>query len=368
MLTLNPKTNNVERRITFHVDMDSFFASVEVRERPELKGLPVVVGSDPKGGSGRGVVSTCSYEARKYGIHSAMPISQAYKLCPDAVFLPGNMKLYAGVSANVMEILKGFAEKFQQVSVDEAYLIPGPEIRNFEDAAIYALRIKDEVQRRERITCSVGVGPNKLISKIASGYQKPDGLTIVRPEDVKDFLYPLNVSKIPGIGEKTTDTLKVMGITKVEQLASCDVQLLSERFGKMGLRMKQVANGLDFGEVKDREGVKSISRHVTFAEDTNDPVKISESLEMLVRSVHSTLVKHRFLFKTVTLTVRFEEFSTYTRSKTSPIWTSDIFVMKRIAVQLLSEFLGRQKIRLVGIGVSKLREIDERQTLITDFA
>jgi DNA polymerase IV (DinB-like DNA polymerase) len=178
MLTLNPKTNNIDRRFIFHVDMDSFFASVEVRERPEIKGLPVVVGSDPKGGSGRGVVSTCSYEARKFGMHSAMPISQAYKLCPDAVFLPGNMKLYAGVSANVMEILKGFAEKFQQVSVDEAYLIPGPEIRSFEDAAIYALRIKDEVQRRERITCSVGVGPNKLISKIASGYQKPDGLQL----------------------------------------------------------------------------------------------------------------------------------------------------------------------------------------------
>ena len=159
-----------------------------------------------------------------------------------------------------------------------------------------------------------------------------------------------------------------MEITKVEQLASCDVQLLSERFGKMGLWMKQVANGLDFGEVKDREGVKSISRHGTFAEDTNDPVKISESLEMLVRSVHSTLIKHRFLFKTVTLTVRFEDFTTYTRSKTSPIWTSDIFVIKRIAVQLLSEFLGRQKIRLVGIGVSRLREIDERQMLITDFA
>jgi DNA polymerase IV (DinB-like DNA polymerase) len=177
----------------------------------------------------------------------------------------------------------------------------------------------------------------------------------------------LNVSKIPGIGEKTTDTLKVMGITKVEQLASCDVQLLSERFGKMGLRMKQVANGIDFGEIKHREGVKSISRHGTFAEDTNDPVKISESLEMLVRSVHNTLIKHRFLFKTVTLTVRFEDFSTYTRSKTSPIWTSDIFVIKRIAVQLLSEFLGRKKIRLVGIGVTKLREIDDRQMLITDF-
>jgi len=219
----NPETNTFERRITFHVDMDSFFASVEVRERPELKGLPVVVGSDPKGGSKRGVVSTCSYEARKYGIHSTMPISQAYRLCPGAVFSPVNMKLYAGVSAGIMELLRGFAEKFQQVSVDEAYLIPGPEVRNFEEAALYALKIKDEVQRQQGITCSVGVGPNKLISKIASGFQKPDGLTVVRPEDVRDFLFPLPVSKIPGIGEKTTETLKGMGISRVEELANCQL-------------------------------------------------------------------------------------------------------------------------------------------------
>jgi DNA polymerase IV (DinB-like DNA polymerase) len=347
--------------------MDSFFASVEVRERPELKGLPVVVGSDPKGGSGRGVVSTCSYEARKYGIHSAMPISQAYRLCPDAVFLPVNMKLYAGVSAKVMELLKGFADRFQQVSVDEAYLVPGPEVRNFEEAALYALRIKDEVQRQERITCSVGIGPNKLIAKIASAFQKPDGLTVVRPGDVREFLFPLPVSKIPGIGEKTADTLKSMGIASVEELANCDVQLLSEKFGKMGLRMKQLSNGLDFGEVREKEGVKSISRHGTFTEDTNDPVKITGSLDLLVESVHSSLLKHRFLFKTVTLTVRFEDFSTYTRSKTIPIWTSDIFVIKRTAMQLLSEFIGGQKLRLVGVGVTKLRERDEKQTLITDF-
>ncbi|MDQ1255231.1 MAG: hypothetical protein QG646_4510, partial [Euryarchaeota archaeon] len=144
----NIKRSDPERRIVLHVDMDSFFASVEVREKPELKGLPVVVGSDPKGGSGRGVVSTCSYEARKYGIHSAMPISQAYRRCPDAVFLPVNMKLYAGVSAGVMEILKGFADRFEQVSVDEAYLVPGQEVRNFEEAALSALRIKDEVKKQ----------------------------------------------------------------------------------------------------------------------------------------------------------------------------------------------------------------------------
>jgi DNA polymerase IV (DinB-like DNA polymerase) len=202
MWALDSHTNSTEKKIVLHVDMDSFFASVEVREKPELKDLPVVVGSDPKGGKGRGVVSTCSYEARKYGIHSAMPISQAYKLCPDAAFVPINMKLYGQVSVNVMEIIKSFAEKFQQYSVDEAFLVPGPEIRNFEEATIIALRIKDEIERQERITCSVGVGPNKLIAKIASKFNKPNGLTVVRPEDVQEFLYPLDVAKIPGIGEK----------------------------------------------------------------------------------------------------------------------------------------------------------------------
>lgn len=363
----NLKINAPERQIVFHADMDSFFASVEVRERPELKRLPVIVGSDPKEGSGRGVVSTCSYEARKYGIHSAMPISQAYRRCPDAIFLPVNMKLYADVSAKVMELLKGFADSFQQVSVDEAYLVPGPEVRNFEEAALYALRIKDEVQKQEGITCSVGVGPNKLIAKIASGFQKPDGLTVVRPGDVREFLFPLPVSKIPGIGEKTADTLKSMGLTRVEELANCDEQLLSGKFGKMGLRMKQLANGLDFGEVREKESVKSISRHGTFAEDTNDPVKITGSLDLLVKSVHSSLLKQHFLFKTVTLTVRFEDFSTYTRSKTISIWTSDVFVIKRTAMQLLLEFIGSRKLRLVGIGVTKLRERDEKQTLIIDF-
>jgi DNA polymerase IV (archaeal DinB-like DNA polymerase) len=368
MLSLNPHTNNTVRQIVMHVDMDSFFASVEVREKPELRELPVVVGADPKRGKSRGVVSTCSCEARKYGIHSAMPISQAYKLCPDAAFVPVNMRLYVQVSTNIMEIIKGFAEKFQQYSIDEAFLVPGPEIRSFEEATLCALRIKEEVQRQERITCSVGVGPNKLIAKISSKVQKPDGLTVVRPEGVQGFLYPMDVSKIPGIGGKTTEALKLMGITKVEELANCDIQRLSKRFGKMGIWLKQVANGLDFSEVKEWDAaVKSISRSRTFGEDTNDPIKIAGFLEMLAESVHRALMKDRFLFKVVTLVVRFEDFSTYSRSKSVSVWTADIFVIKRTAMQLLAEFIGRQKIRLVGVGVSRLREKDSRQTLITYF-
>ena len=295
-----------------------------------------------------------------------MPISKAYKLCPDCVFLPVNMKLYKEVSENVMAILRGFAEKFEQVSVDEAYLVP-IDIRSFDDAVLCARRIKDEVKGQEGITCSVGIGPNKLITKIASGFQKPNGLTLVKPEDVKDFLFPLPVSKIPGIGRKTTETLKEMGINKVEELANYNVQLLSERFGKMGIRMKQMANGIDFGVVEEREGVKSISRHGTFAEDTSDPGKINKCVDMLADGVHSTLIKNRLLFRTVTVIVRLSDFTTYTRAKTVPIWTSDINVIKREAVELLSEFLGRKKLRLVGVGVMKLRGIDDKQALMVDF-
>lgn len=365
MSASNPGENNHDRRIVLHVDMDSFFASVEIRENPELKGLPVVVGSDPRGGLERGVVSTCSYEARKYGVHSAMPISKARNLCPDCVFLPMNRQLYQDVSAHVMDILKGFAEKLEQVSVDEAYLVP-VAVFNFEEAVLCAHRIKNEIKDKEKLTCSVGIGSNKLVAKIASGFQKPDGLTVVRPEDVKDFLFPLPVSKIPGIGRKTTEILKVMGIKKVEELANYNVQLLSERFGKMGIRMKQMANGIDFEEVEEREGVKSISRHVTLAEGTNDPEKITKCIDMLSENVHSNLVKNRFLFKTVTVMVRLEDFNTYTRAKTVPAWTSDINVIKREAMELLLEFLDR-KLRLVGVGVAKLRGIDEKQTFIMDF-
>jgi DNA polymerase IV (DinB-like DNA polymerase) len=193
-------------------------------------------------------------------------------------------------------------------------------------------------------------------------------LFVHRPEDVQEFIYPLNISKIPGIGEKTTEALKLIGINKAEELANCDIQRLTERFGKMGLWLKKAAHGLDLSEVEEsEEAVKSISRSSTFKEDTNDPIKIAGYLEMLAESVHKSLVKHRFLYKVVTIRVRYDDFSTYTRSKTIPVWTSDIFVIKRVSMQLLSEFIGRQKIRLVGVGVSRLRERDAGQTLITDF-
>ncbi|WP_319506498.1 DNA polymerase IV [uncultured Methanolobus sp.] len=359
--------NSSRERITLHLDMDSFYSSVEARERPDLKGLPVVVGSDPKGGSGRGVVSTCSYEARRFGIHSGMPISKAYRLCPDAVYLPVNMKLYKDASEKIMDVIRIFADKFQQVSVDEAYIDIGDSISDYESATLLAQKIKSEVKRLQGLKCSIGVAPNKVIAKIASDFNKPDGLTVVRPEGVQDFLFPLHASKIPGIGKKTQPILQEIGIETVGQLASCDVQLLIARFGKFGVVMHQLANGIDMREVKEREEVKSISTEDTFDEDISDPGEIERSLTGLSEKVYTSLIKKRFRFRTVTLKVRFEDFRTYTRAKTLHAATTDKEAIRKTSLSLMEEFLGKGRFRLLGVGVTKLEKLDERQTYLSDF-
>ncbi len=267
--------------IIFHIDMDGFFSSVEVRKDSSLRGLPVVVGSDPKGGEGRGVVSTCSYEAREYGIHSAMPISKAYRLCPDAVFLPVNMRLYHQVSESIMEILRSYASGFQQVSVDEAYLDVTGLVSDYKEAEKLAMKIKDHVRVSEGITCSIGIASNKTVAKIASDYEKPDGLTVVTPDAVREFLYLLNVSKIPGVGTKSQVTLEKMGIRTIGDIGRCDVQLLVAKFGKRGIRLKQIANGTYFSEMVEFRLVKSISKEDTFEEDVSDMGFVKETLSLL---------------------------------------------------------------------------------------
>jgi DNA polymerase IV (DinB-like DNA polymerase) len=354
-------------RITMHVDMDSFYSSVEVRERPELKGLPVVVGSHPKGGKGRGVVSTCSYEARKFGIHSAMPISRAYRLCREAVYLPVNMELYKETSNNIMEVLRMFADRFQQVSVDEAYLDIGDSIEDYLSATLLARKIKDEVLRRQGLTCSVGVAPNKVVAKIASDINKPDGLTVVRPEETKSFLYPLCVSRIPGIGKKTQPLLKEIGMDTIGQLAAADVQSLISRFGRYGIFMHQLANGIDLREVKEKEEVKSISTEDTFDEDISDPAIIKDVFCELAGKVHADLARKRFRFRTVSIRVRFDDFRTYTRARTLHAATNEKGPIIKVATELMEEFTGHGRFRLLGVGVSKLEHINKRQTFLSDF-
>jgi DNA polymerase IV (archaeal DinB-like DNA polymerase) len=202
-----------------HIDLDAFFPSVEAREHPELKGKPVVVGADPKGGTGRGVVSSASYEARKFGIKSAMPISRAWMLCPNCIYLRPHFELYIPASNAIMAILRSHADKFEQGGIDEAYLDISSKVKDFDEAGEFARGLMEEVLEKERLTCSIGVAPNKMVAKIASDYKKPYGLTVIEPEDVKNFLFKMEVRNIPGVGPKTEQALQEIGIKTIRDLA-----------------------------------------------------------------------------------------------------------------------------------------------------
>ena len=241
-------------RVILHVDLDAFFPSVEVREHPELKGKPVIVGADPKEGKGRGVVSSASYEARKFGIRSAMPISRAWKLCPEGVYLRPHFDLYIPASNSIMKILKSHADKFEQGGIDEAYLDISSRVKDFNEASEFAKKLMEEVLNIENLTCSIGVAPNKMLAKIGSDYRKPYGLTVIREEDAKVFLSPLNVRKIPGVGPKTERRLRDLKIETIGDLASLNPEQLTRLFGVWGSRLHEYANGIDYSEVReDRE-------------------------------------------------------------------------------------------------------------------
>lgn len=357
-----------KRRIVLHVDMDSFFASVEAREDPSLKGLPVVVGADPKGGRGRGVVSTCSYEAREFGIRSGMPISRAYKLCPQAAFLPVNMALYRRVSARVMRILRRYADKFEQVGLDEAFMDISDRVKGYEEARELASEIKREIGEKERLTCSVGVGPNKFVAKVASDFEKPDGLTVVDPDKVEEFLAPLPVRKIPGVGRKTEMALRKMKVRTIGELAQRDVQSLLARSGRWGRRLGLLARGVDESEVEGRRERRSLGGEHTFEEDTDDVEILHRAVDEISEKLHEVSTKAGYSFKTISLKIRFEDFETHTRSKTLDSPASDLKPIKKVSRNLLKEFLrSGKKVRLVGIRLSNLTRLGKSQKHMEEF-
>jgi DNA polymerase IV (DinB-like DNA polymerase) len=354
-------------RIVLHADMDSFFASIEILRDPSLSGRPVIVGADPRGGGGRGVVSTCSYEARRYGVHSGMPISRAYDLCPHGIYLPVDRPLYLQVSEKVMSILSRHSRLFEQVSIDEAYLDLS-DIGDFTAAEAIAASIKQEIREETGLTCSVGVAPGKTVAKIASDYRKPDGLTIVRPEEVAEFLAPLPVEKIPGIGRRSGEELRRMGIVTIGDLAHRDIQEIVAHLGRPGIRVRRLAGGIDGAEVRSSEGRKSISRERTFDEDTSDPTVIAETLAGLAESVGGTLRSAGLRCRTVTIKVRYRGFQTYTRSKTLERFTADPGVIQKAVSELLQPFLNGTDVRLVGIRLSNLEGGGRtRQASIEEF-
>jgi DNA polymerase IV (DinB-like DNA polymerase) len=344
-------------RVILHVDLDAFFPSVEVREHPDLKGKPVIVGADPKEGTGRGVVSSASYEARKVGIRSAMPISRAWKLCPEGVYLRPHFNLYIEASNSIMKILRSHADKFEQAGIDEAYLDISNQVNDFDEAAEFAKKLMEEVLDKERLTCSVGVAPNKMLAKIGSDYEKPYGLTVIREEDAEKFLAPLNVRKIPGIGPKTEERLQDLNIETVGDLAAADPQLLVRLFGSWGTKLHEYAHGIDRREVIEGYETKSIGRELTFEKDVDDAGKILETLDDLAEEIHTELIDNGFRFKTITVKVRYQDFDTYTRAKSLSFLTNDVYILRNNARRLIDAFLrGNKKIRLVGLRVSTLEK------------
>ena len=345
--------------------MDHFFTAVEEREHPEYKGKPVIVGADPKEGKGRGVVSTCNYEARRFGVRSGMPISKAWKLCPEAVYLPVNYEIYVKVSNEIMDMLRKHADKFEQWGIDEAFLDVTSKVKDYAEAEALARQIKREIYEKEKLTCSIGIGPNKLVAKIASDFQKPDGLTIVKQEETEKFLAPLPVRKLLWVGRKTEQKLKVIGITTIGDLARYDPTVLVETLGVMGTQLYLMAHGIDKGEVKERGEIKSISRDVTFEEDTSNFEFILNTLDDLSEQVHSDALRQNLCFKTVTVKVRYENFETHTHSKTMPLITNRLQDLKKTTRELMQEYLRLdRKIRLVGVKVSNFTSTEKQKTLI----
>jgi DNA polymerase IV (DinB-like DNA polymerase) len=353
-----------DQRIILHLDMDSFYASVEVQERPDLRGKPVVIGADPKHGKGRGVVSTCSYEARAFGIRSAMPVSQAFALCPHAIFLPPDFSRYSQVSYDIMAILRSCGFPFQQVSIDEAFLDVTP-LGSFTAAREFSAGIKKTILARVGLTCSIGVAPGKVFAKIASDFNKPDGLTVIEPGDLDGFLAPLRVRKIPGIGKKSESELFEIGIRTIGDLAAYDIRALVARFGQGIVYLHDVARGIDTSEVEERDGIKSISREITFDTDTSDPEVISVTMATLAGEVHRSLVEENLHFKTLTVKVRYQGFITKTKARTMFHFINDERIIRTCAQTLLSEIVDGRKIRLIGLRLSSFDTRDTRQTTLS---
>jgi DNA polymerase IV (DinB-like DNA polymerase) len=355
-------------RIIAHVDMDAFYASVEARHNPELRDRPVVVGADPKEGRGRGVVEAASYAARRYGIRSAMPISRAWKLAeaarkkgePAVAFVHGNRKLYVEVSERVMAILAPGGDLFEEASIDEAYLDLS-SLGTFEAALERVQALKREVAEREGLTCSVGLGPNKLVAKIASDFKKPDGLTIVRPEDVQAFLDPMVIRVIPGIGPKTEAELHERGIRTVCDLRELARGQLAEWFGRWGEDLHAKARGLSDSPVSNEWEPKSVGEQETFEVNTLDADFILERVRALAGEVFARVRRQGFrAFRTVTITVRFAHFRTLTRSRTTSEQIASEDALSAYVVELIRPFLDERenprgtKIRLIGVRAEKL--------------
>ena len=363
------------RATILHVDLDAFFAAVEQRDRPELRGKPVAVGGG--GANDRGVVSAASYEARRYGVHSAMPLRTAARLCPELVFVPVDGRKYGAVSREVMAILRRFTPAVEQISIDEAFLdVAGSEILHGTPVEM-ARAIKATISGEVRLTASVGVAATKLVAKVASDLQKPDGLVVVASGTEAEFLAPLPISRLWGVGAKTAGVLAEFGVRTIGDLAALPEDLLARRFGKQGPVLAQRARGIDTSRVSAADPARSVSHEHTFDVDTSDQEVLERTLLALSEGVAGRLRTGGIKARTIAVKVRDSSFTTVSRQRTLAEPTDQTEVVFAAALELARPQLRGIRVRLLGVGASHLGEAgqmslfgpgDERQRKVTEAA
>ena len=339
-------------RLLLHVDMDAFYAAIEQRDRPELRGKPVVVGGTPEG---RGVVSASSYEARKFGVHSGQPAARAVRLCPQGVFLPVNMRRYHAVSEQVMAILARHSDRIEQISVDEAFLEVTDRAPDYRAAEKLARRIKQEIREELQLTASVGVGPNKFLAKLGSDLRKPDGLVVIRPQEAESFLAPLPVGKLWGVGPKTEKRLQQLGLRTIGEIAQQPIARLRSLLGAWGDVVYELSRGLDERPVEPAREMKSVSAETTFARDLYDEAQMRRALTTSSKDVARRLQREGVRGKTIAIKVRFKDFRTLTRQTTLPEATDRAETIRQTSHKLLAELdRGGQGVRLLGVRATGL--------------
>ncbi len=343
------------RRI-LHIDMDAFYASVEQRDDPSLKGQPVAVGGSP---TGRGVVAASSYEARAFGVHSAMSMAHAVRLCPSLVIVRPDFQKYRAASAAVFAIFREVTPLVEGLSLDEAYLDVTENSWGEELATNVARRVKARILEETRLTASAGVAPNKFLAKVASGWKKPDGLTVISPERVEPFLQQLPVDALWGVGPVTAKKLRARGIERLVDVRTTDAQLLREAVGSMADWLRQLANGIDDRLVTPHRAAKSAGNENTYAEDLTDITAIRDEVAKMAGRAVSWLTRKDLFARTVTLKVRYSDFTTVTRSQTAAPTRDQAAIAERAVALLDKTDAGRRSVRLLGVSVHNFSDGDD---------
>ena len=341
-------------RKIIHIDMDAFFAAVEVRDNPEYRGKPLIVGGDP---NSRGVVATCSYEARKYGIHSAMASAVAYRLCPHAIFVHGRHEVYSRISKQIRRIFEDYSRLVEPISIDEAYLDVTYNKKDMKSATLIAKDIKKRIFQETGLTASAGVSYNMFLAKIASDIDKPDGLVVIPPDKAKEVLEGLPIGKFYGIGKVTEKKMQILGILNGKDLKEQTLGELIRHFGKAGKYYYYIVRGIDKREVTSERNIKSIGNENTFATDIDDMHEMKEYLAKCAEKIEERLKEHNVAGRTITLKIKYPDFFQATRSKKILKPTQDKDIIISTINSLLEEILVKKcSVRLLGISISNLEK------------